>query len=123
MHSLLGTLTRKIIICKVQVYFEGNMYTINTHISPLYTSFTEVKSFGKEDHAICMPTLPREKMYDHIIFWGSDIKDTFICEPPKAQPLPPPNNVILQICALQHLSRNATSLLPTYYLASCIQYL
>uniref|UniRef100_A0A4W2G6D2 Sm domain-containing protein n=1 Tax=Bos indicus x Bos taurus TaxID=30522 RepID=A0A4W2G6D2_BOBOX len=76
MSSSSGTLnlgSKISVISKAQIRYEGILYTINWDNATV--ELAKVRSFGTED----------QEIYEYIIFWGSDVKDITVCEPPKAQ--------------------------------------
>uniref|UniRef100_A0A4W2ECM3 Sm domain-containing protein n=1 Tax=Bos indicus x Bos taurus TaxID=30522 RepID=A0A4W2ECM3_BOBOX len=72
------------VISKAQIRYEGILYTINWDNATV--KLAKVRSFGTED----------QEIYEYIIFWGSDVKDITVCEPPKAQHTLPQDPAVLQ---------------------------
>ena len=54
----------------------------------LLTLISQVRSFGTEDRPTDRPVLPRDEVFEYIIFRGSDIEDLHVCEPYPAQKQP-----------------------------------
>ena len=48
----------------------------------------KVRSFGTEDRPTDRPVLPRDEVFEYIIFRGADIEDLHVCEPYPAQSKP-----------------------------------
>lgn len=98
MSSSSGTLnlgSKISVISKAQIRYEGILYTINRDNATV--ELAKVRSFGTEDRPTDRPsTPPREEIYEYIIFWGSDVKDITVCEPPKAQHTLPQDPAVLQ---------------------------
>ena len=101
MSSSSGTLnlgSKISVISKAQIRYEGILYTINRDNATV--ELAKVRSFGTEDRPTDRPsTPPREEIYEYIIFWGSDVKDITVCEPPKAQHTLPQDPAIVQVSA------------------------
>eukprot|EP00211_Chloroparvula_japonica_P002757 CAMPEP_0119119992 /NCGR_PEP_ID=MMETSP1310-20130426/1233_1 /TAXON_ID=464262 /ORGANISM="Genus nov. species nov., Strain RCC2339" /LENGTH=519 /DNA_ID=CAMNT_0007109455 /DNA_START=56 /DNA_END=1613 /DNA_ORIENTATION=+ len=68
------------LISNSDIRYEGTLYTIDTEKSSVVLS--NVKHFGTEDRRKDNPCPPSDKIYEFIIFRGTDIKDLTVCEPP-----------------------------------------
>lgn len=62
-------------------------------INYLYLYCCVVRSFGTEDRPTDRPVLPRDEVFEYIIFRGSDIEDLHVCEPYPPQAKPPVNQL------------------------------
>ncbi|XP_055986533.1 protein LSM14 homolog B-A-like [Sorex fumeus] len=82
------------LISKAQICYEGILYTINTDNSTV--ALAKVRAFGTKDRPTDRPAPLCEEVYEYIIFWGSDIKDITVCEPPKAPHALPQDPAIVQ---------------------------
>lgn len=70
------------LISKSEIRYEGILYTIDTKESTI--ALAKVRSFGTEGRPTDRPVVPRDEVYEYIIFKASDIKDLHICEGPKS---------------------------------------
>ncbi|GFW88233.1 protein LSM14 homolog B-A [Trichonephila clavipes] len=82
------------LISKSEIRYEGILYTVDPKESTV--ALAKVKSFGTEDRPTDRPVLPRDEVYEYIIFRASDIKDLHVCEPPKSHHGLPHDPAIVQ---------------------------
>lgn len=80
------------LISKSDIRYVGTLHEINSENSTV--ALENVRSMGTEDRkAGSAAVAPNERLYEYIVFRGSDVKDLRIEEAPKQQPPPPREEV------------------------------